>query len=234
MPQLLDLVAELRRVLEAQVLGGGEHLLLELDHQPLQLLGRARAPRRGSRAACSSAAAPGGRAADLPRDVHAGRRDRRGQALPRRRRVQQPEADPRRHPDPDRRQRRAQDAALRRQVRRRLATCSATSSASSTCSACSRATARTSAATRPRSPRRAWRRSTSRPTHEAARRSSSRRRRRGDPGPRAGAGLRRRPGRDRRQAQAYLDAGLDGITIVDARRARHRERQARRRERSGR
>ena len=50
----------------------------------------------------------------------AGGRDLRGQALPRRRRVQQPEADPRRHPDPDRRQRRAQDAALRGQVRRRL------------------------------------------------------------------------------------------------------------------
>ena len=58
--------------------------------------------------------------ADHPRDVHAGRGDLRRQALPRRRRAQQPEADPRRHPDPDRRQRRAQDAALRRQVRRRL------------------------------------------------------------------------------------------------------------------
>ena len=44
----------------------------------------------------------------------------RGQALPRRRRLQQPQAGARRHPDPDRRQRRAQDAADGRPVRRRL------------------------------------------------------------------------------------------------------------------
>ena len=42
------------------------------------------------------------------------------EVLPGRRRLQQPQADPWRHSDPDRRQRRAQDAPLRRQVRRRL------------------------------------------------------------------------------------------------------------------
>src|SRR4051812_31935696 len=36
-PQLADLVAQPRRVLEAQVLGGGEHLLLELDDRLLHL-----------------------------------------------------------------------------------------------------------------------------------------------------------------------------------------------------
>src|SRR3954453_5158502 len=36
-PQVLDLVAQLGRVLEAQLLGGGEHLLLELDHELLDL-----------------------------------------------------------------------------------------------------------------------------------------------------------------------------------------------------
>src|SRR5215210_5682735 len=35
--QLADLVAQPRRVLEAQVLGGGEHLLLELDDRLLDL-----------------------------------------------------------------------------------------------------------------------------------------------------------------------------------------------------
>ena len=35
--QLLDLVAELRRVLEPQLLGGREHLLLERDHELLEL-----------------------------------------------------------------------------------------------------------------------------------------------------------------------------------------------------
>src|SRR5919201_6116293 len=40
-PEVLDLVPELGRVLEAEVLGGGEHLLLELDDQLLELLGRA-------------------------------------------------------------------------------------------------------------------------------------------------------------------------------------------------
>ena len=64
-------------------------------------------------------AARGG-TADREVDVH-GRADHgRRQALPDRRRLQQPEADPRRHPDPDRRQRRAQDAAPGRPVRRRL------------------------------------------------------------------------------------------------------------------
>src|SRR5512133_140185 len=36
-PQLADLVAQARRVLEAEVLGGGEHLLLELDDRLLHL-----------------------------------------------------------------------------------------------------------------------------------------------------------------------------------------------------
>ena len=36
--ELLDLVTELRRILEAQLLGGGEHLLLELDDQLLHLV----------------------------------------------------------------------------------------------------------------------------------------------------------------------------------------------------
>src|SRR5206468_860905 len=36
--QVLDLVAQLGRVLEAQVLGGREHLLLELDDRALQLV----------------------------------------------------------------------------------------------------------------------------------------------------------------------------------------------------
>src|SRR3712207_1492645 len=36
-PEIADLVAELGRVLEAQVLGGGEHLLLELDDRRLDL-----------------------------------------------------------------------------------------------------------------------------------------------------------------------------------------------------
>ena len=39
-PQLLDLVAELGRVLEAELLGGGEHLLLERDHELLELVSR--------------------------------------------------------------------------------------------------------------------------------------------------------------------------------------------------
>src|ERR1043166_1908133 len=38
-PELLDLVAQLGRVLEAQFLRRGEHLLLELDDQPLELPG---------------------------------------------------------------------------------------------------------------------------------------------------------------------------------------------------
>ena len=50
--QLAQLVAQLRGVLEAQLLGRREHLLLELDDQPLelvrrQLLGRAALARRG-------------------------------------------------------------------------------------------------------------------------------------------------------------------------------------------
>src|SRR5512133_1125726 len=36
-PELADLVAQARRVLEAEVLGGGEHLLLELDDRLLHL-----------------------------------------------------------------------------------------------------------------------------------------------------------------------------------------------------
>src|SRR3954471_17242210 len=39
-PQVGDLVAKARRVLEAQVLGGGEHLLLELDDRLLHLVER--------------------------------------------------------------------------------------------------------------------------------------------------------------------------------------------------
>src|SRR5947207_749028 len=38
--QVLDLVAELRRVLEPQLLGGEVHLLLERDHELLELLAR--------------------------------------------------------------------------------------------------------------------------------------------------------------------------------------------------
>ena len=37
--QLLELVADPRRLLEAEVVGGGEHLLLERDDRPLELLG---------------------------------------------------------------------------------------------------------------------------------------------------------------------------------------------------
>src|SRR5476651_2632465 len=36
--QLAQLVAQLGRVLEAQLLGGKAHLLLELDHHPLELM----------------------------------------------------------------------------------------------------------------------------------------------------------------------------------------------------
>src|SRR6266536_1618048 len=36
-PQVLDLVPELGGVLETQLLGGGEHLLLELNHELLEL-----------------------------------------------------------------------------------------------------------------------------------------------------------------------------------------------------
>src|ERR1700751_5050152 len=39
-PQVLDLVAELRGVLESQLLGGEVHLLLERDHELLELLAR--------------------------------------------------------------------------------------------------------------------------------------------------------------------------------------------------
>src|SRR4051795_739024 len=39
-PQLLDLVPQLGGVLEAQLLRRGEHLLLELDHELLELLAR--------------------------------------------------------------------------------------------------------------------------------------------------------------------------------------------------
>src|SRR3954465_5254651 len=39
-PQVADLVAELGRVLEAQLLGRGEHLLLELAHHRLDLVRR--------------------------------------------------------------------------------------------------------------------------------------------------------------------------------------------------
>src|SRR5919202_4397762 len=38
-PQILDLVPELGGVLEPQLLGRREHLLLERDHEPLELLG---------------------------------------------------------------------------------------------------------------------------------------------------------------------------------------------------
>src|SRR5436309_2802682 len=37
-PQLLDFVAQLRRVLEPELLGGGEHLLFERDDQALELV----------------------------------------------------------------------------------------------------------------------------------------------------------------------------------------------------
>src|ERR1700726_1901608 len=37
-PQLAKLVPQLCRVLEAQVIGGGDHLLLQLDHHPLELM----------------------------------------------------------------------------------------------------------------------------------------------------------------------------------------------------
>ena len=54
--QLLDLVAELRGVLEAELLGGEVHLLLERDDELLELVARhpldlglpAAAPRRGN------------------------------------------------------------------------------------------------------------------------------------------------------------------------------------------
>ena len=69
---------------------------------------------------------------------------------------EQPAPDPGRHPDHDRRQRRAQDAAHGGPVRRRVATSSATPSASAIWSACSRITASDSAATLRRSPRRGW------------------------------------------------------------------------------
>ena len=110
-------------------------------------------------------------------------------------RVQQPEADPRRHPDPDRRLRRAQDAALRRQVRRRL-------------QPVRRRRARQAPARRARgplrgrrprllarSPRRAWRRSYIAPNGDDADgevRAGDEQGRR--PGPRPRVGLRRRPG----------------------------------------
>ena len=69
--------------------------------------------------------------------------------------AEQPAAAARRHPDPGRRQRRAQDAAPRGAVRRRLQRLRRRRAARATCWACSTPTATTSAATRPRSPRRA-------------------------------------------------------------------------------
>ena len=39
-PQLLELVADPSRLFEAEIVGGGEHLLFELDHEPLELLRR--------------------------------------------------------------------------------------------------------------------------------------------------------------------------------------------------
>ena len=144
----------------------------------------------------------------------AGRRDVRGQALPRRRRVQQPEADPRRHPDPDRRQRRAQDAAVRGQVRRRL-------------EPLRRRRARQAPARRARGPLRGRRPRPGRDhqdphghgLHRAARTRRrtrrSRRRSRARPTP-TGRGRRRSsasPDEVAEQVQAYLDAGLDGVTV---------------------
>ena len=52
--ELLDLVAQLRRVLEAQLLGRLEHLLLERDHELLELLAR-HAPRPCRRRAAARA-----------------------------------------------------------------------------------------------------------------------------------------------------------------------------------
>ena len=71
-----------------------------------------------------------------------------------RRRLQQPQAAARRHPDPDRRQRRAQDAADGRPVRRRLQPVRRPGARPAPARRARAATARTSAATRRRSPRR--------------------------------------------------------------------------------
>ena len=82
--------------------------------------GGARRLRHPVPAAARALRAPGGRAADRARDVHAAGVERRGTASQHGERRQQPAAAARRHPDPGRRQRRAQDAAPRRAVRGRL------------------------------------------------------------------------------------------------------------------
>ena len=121
------------------------------------------------------------------------RRDLRGQAPPRRRRVQQPEADPRGHPDPDRRQRRAQDAAVRRPVRRRLEPVRRRRARQAPARRARRPLRGRSAATRARSPRPAWATRVHRADPRGGRGEVRRRCwRRGRPGARAGAGLHRR------------------------------------------
>ena len=80
--------------------------------------------------------------------------DRGGHAPQRRGRAQQPAPDPRRHPDHDRRQRRAQDAAAGRPVRRRVQHLRRPRARPPPARRARAATARASAATRRRSRRR--------------------------------------------------------------------------------
>ena len=158
--------------------------------------------------------AAGGRAADLPADVHAAAVDVRGEAAPHRGRVQRPAAGAAgRAEDPDRRRRREEDAPAWSRGTRTCGTGSAIPTRSVTRSRCWRITARTSAAIRRRSRRRAWGRCSSprRRTKRSRDARSSRRvvasTTRCSRRP-SSAGFADQVGD---AVQAFIDAGLDGL-----------------------
>ena len=125
-----------------------------------------------------------------------------------------PQADPRRHPDHDRRQRREEDAADGGPVRRRVELLRRPRPHAPPLSACSRATASGSVATLPRSRRRGSARSSSRPPRR--RRSAGWSALRAAHGHRTG---RRHmvavgdPDTVAEKASELLDAGLDGADL---------------------
>ena len=76
-PELLDLVAQLRGVLEPQLLGGGEHLLLERDHELLELArasmpSTSRVPRRRLAGTCGASSVRNSAMSETPLTIDSG------------------------------------------------------------------------------------------------------------------------------------------------------------------
>ena len=142
-------------------------------------------------------------------------RDLRGHAPLDPRRDQQPAPAARRHPDPDRRQRREEDAADGRPVRRRLELLRRPRARQAPARRARRPLRDGSAATSARSPRPAWACcSSARPTTRRSPRSTPRSPPARDEERLRAMGFIGDPGEVAAQVQELLDAGLDGVTLT--------------------